>query len=290
MAKNNYIKSPMNYTGGKHKLLPQIIPLFPDNINTFVDLFTGGCNVAANVKAKRVIANDRLSPIIDVYRRFQNFDVDVLVEEVEKRVSERGLSMTNREAFLQLREEYNKTDERDPLDLFLLMCHAFNHQVRFNGKGEYNMPFGKDRSEWNPSIRKNLIAFRQAITDIVFTDKDFRELKVDKLGPNDLVYCDPPYLITCATYNERNGWDETCENDLLNLLDRLDANGIRFAFSNVLTSKGKTNDLLIDWSSKYNVAHLSNTYSNCNYHTKDRESVTDEVLITNYLNHEDNLS
>ena len=39
--KNEYIKSPLNYTGGKYKLLPQIIPIFPSDINTFVDLFGG---------------------------------------------------------------------------------------------------------------------------------------------------------------------------------------------------------------------------------------------------------
>ena len=40
--KNNYIQSPLNYTGGKYKLLNQLIPLFPKNINTFIDLFGGG--------------------------------------------------------------------------------------------------------------------------------------------------------------------------------------------------------------------------------------------------------
>lgn len=38
----NYIKSPLNYTGGKYKLLPQILPLLPNNIDTFIDLFGGG--------------------------------------------------------------------------------------------------------------------------------------------------------------------------------------------------------------------------------------------------------
>lgn len=38
---NSYIKSPLNYVGGKYKLLNEIIPLFPENINTFVDLFGG---------------------------------------------------------------------------------------------------------------------------------------------------------------------------------------------------------------------------------------------------------
>ena len=38
---NTYIKSPINYTGGKYRLLNKIIPLFPENINTFVDFFGG---------------------------------------------------------------------------------------------------------------------------------------------------------------------------------------------------------------------------------------------------------
>ncbi|MCA6072598.1 MAG: DNA adenine methylase, partial [Endomicrobium sp.] len=40
-----FIKSPLNYVGGKYKILPQIIPLFPKDINCFVDLFAGGANV-----------------------------------------------------------------------------------------------------------------------------------------------------------------------------------------------------------------------------------------------------
>lgn len=37
-----YVKSPFNYTGGKYKLLPQLLELFPKQVNTFVDLFAGG--------------------------------------------------------------------------------------------------------------------------------------------------------------------------------------------------------------------------------------------------------
>ena len=44
------IQSPLNYTGGKYRLLSQILPLFPDDIETFVDLFCGGCNVGINGK------------------------------------------------------------------------------------------------------------------------------------------------------------------------------------------------------------------------------------------------
>ncbi|MDR2835259.1 MAG: DNA adenine methylase [Bacteroidales bacterium] len=33
------IKSPLNYIGGKSKFLPQLLPLFPKNIDNFIDLF-----------------------------------------------------------------------------------------------------------------------------------------------------------------------------------------------------------------------------------------------------------
>ena len=93
-------------------------------------------------------------------------------------------------------------------------------------------------------------------------------------------------MITCATYNEQGGWDETAEKDLLAFLDGLHSKNIRFALSNVLRSKGKENKILIEWleknKDKYKTIYLNYSYSNSNYQTKDRTSVAEEVLIVNY--------
>ena len=297
MADKKYIKSPMNYTGGKYKLLHQIEPLFPEDINLFVDLFTGGGNIAVNVKANKIVANDCEENIIGIYQTFQKYNnVDELIGQIEEIIKTYGLTIDNMEAYNKFRNDYNslKTSQGNyppPLSsyninilLYVLICYSFNHQYRFNSKGEFNMPFGKERSQWNENMKNNLINFHRQIKekDIVFLNKDFRQLKVDKLGINDFVYCDPPYLITCATYNEKDGWNQECEEGLVNLLDELNTKKIKFALSNVLYSKGKTNDLLIEWSKKYNVHHLDYTYQNCNYHTKDKTNKSDEVLITNY--------
>ena len=286
---STYIKSPMNYTGGKYKLLPQILPLFPTEINTFVDLFTGGGNIAVNVNANKIIANDFEPHIIDIYKTFQKYEIEELIKTIELAIQRFGLTIENADNFNKFRTYYNKHIEDGysfimPIMLYVLICYSFNHQFRFNSKGEFNMPFGKNRSQWNDTMKKNLINFHKSIIDknIIFTNKDFRELKIDKLSCNDFVYCDPPYLITCATYNEKDGWNEQCETDLLGLLDSLNSKSVKFALSNVLFSKGKTNDLLIEWSKKYNVHHLDYTYQNCNYHTKDKSSKPDEVLITNF--------
>lgn len=63
---HKFIKSPLNYVGGKFKLLPQIIPLFPTNINRFFDLFGGGFNVGINVSSQETIYNDLCLPVVQL--------------------------------------------------------------------------------------------------------------------------------------------------------------------------------------------------------------------------------
>ena len=147
------------------------------------------------------------------------------------------------------------------------------------------LPFGRNRSCFNPTLEERFIEFVDKLKElnIIFTNKDFKELKIDNLTSNDLVYCDPPYLVTCASYNEKDGWNEIYEREILELLDGLDKRNVKFALSNVLENKGKSNDILKEWSKKYNIHYLNNTYGNCNYHAKDKsENSTIEVLITNY--------
>lgn len=276
-----YIKSPLNYTGGKYKLLNQILPLFPEDINTFVDLFTGGCNVAINVNANRIIANDLCSEVISVYEGIQNGTTEENIRMIEETINEYSLSKENKEGYLELRSYYNEGN-KDWYIFYTLIAYAFNNQIRFNKKGEFNIPFGKDRSDFNPALKQKFRDFSDAIhnKNIKFTNYDFRKLSVDKLKENDFVYLDPPYLITDATYNM--GWNEEAEKDLLSLCDKLNEKGIKFAISNVLEHNGSKNEILIEWSKKYNINYLNYNYSNCNYHKKDNGHKSVEVLITNY--------
>ena len=281
-----YIKSPMNYTGGKFKILDRIIPSFPQNMNHFVDLFAGGLNVGINTQATTIYANDQITYLINLYRLFQSTSTDDLLKEIKDRIAYYRLSQTNADGYSALRSEYNRS--KSLLDLFVLACYSFNHQIRFNSRHEFNTPFGKERSSFNDSIEKNLILFCKALQNknIVLSADDFRVFDFSQLSKGDLVYCDPPYLITTGSYNDgKRGfkdWTEKEEFDLLSLLDKLNKQGILFALSNVLAHKGQTNDMLIEWSNQYNIQYIDKNYSNCSYHFKDRDTKTVEVLITNY--------
>lgn len=298
------VKSPLNFIGGKYKLLPQLIPLFPKDISTFVDLFCGGCNVGINATAERIICNDIDSNLIGLFSFFKGKSFDDLLPRIQEVInnynlsdsekngysfyncnSDSGLGNFNRIGFLKLRKTFNtltKDDENYFLYMYILIVYAFNNQIRFNLDGEFNLPVGKrDFNIRMQSKLKNFLAILK-VKNITFSNCYFSSFKISELCEKDFVYVDPPYLITCATYNEKF-WTEDEEKKLLYYLDELSKNKIRFALSNVLSTDNKMNILLQNWLNErnYNCYHLDFSYKNSNYHKKNIAK-TDEVLITNY--------
>ena len=283
-SKEDFIKSPMNYIGGKYKLLPQIYKYFPSHIETFVDLFCGGLDVSINIKADNIISNDINSIMIDMYKEMQKMNISELLDYIDGTIAEYQLSKTNKDGYLKLREHYNST--RNPIDLFVLICYSFNHQIRFNSNLQFNSPFGENRSAFNDDIRSNLINFHERIKNVHFISESFSDMDLSFLGENDFVYVDPPYLISCGSYNDGKrgfeGWTEEHDRKLFAMLDELNERNVKFALSNVVEHKGTTNDGLVEWMKNYNVHYLSMNYKNCNYQCKDKNKETIEVLVTNY--------
>ena len=260
-------------------MLKEILPLFPDKINTFVDLFGGGFNVGINVNAEHIVYNDLEKHVVELLDYLSNNKTEKLLSEIDALIEKYNLSKENAEGFNQLREYYNE-ENNSPIVFYTMICYAFNYQIRFNQNGKYNMPFGKARSSFNPSLRQKFIEFVEELhsKDVTFSSESFETFNIEDLDSNDFVYCDPPYFNSVAAYNEQGGWTEGHEKMLLRLLDSLNDKGVKFALSNNLKYE---NPLLDKWKDKYKVHYLNGDYSNCNYHKIDR-SKDIEVLITNY--------
>ena len=285
------LKSPLNYIGGKGKLIEDLRFNMPTEIGSFIDLFAGGLNVSLNIRAEKYFANDNLYFITDFYKYLQQHSLNQILLEVNEVIKEYNLSKTCPTGYLKLRTDFNSSKVKSPTHFFCLVCFSFNHQIRFNSKHEFNMPFGQDRSSYNNTIKKNLVSMIKYIKerDFHFSSLDYRDFDLTKFGVGDYLYCDPPYLITTATYNDGKrgftGWGSDEERTLYSIMDKFHAKGGFFGLSNVIRNDKGENKVLKEWSSKYRVIDLSHD-SYRNYQRKE-SSPSSEVLVVNYLEVDD---
>lgn len=307
--KKELVPSPLNYTGGKFKLLPQLLPLFPQDMKQMVDLFCGGCNVGMNVPTSKVLFNDTNPWLTGLFQVLEREKEEAVFQSIESIIDRFGLSKSweygyghyrcensgdglasfNRQPFLRLREAFNGKGERDEeyyLMLYVLIVYSFNNQLRFNRKGEFNLPVGK--RDFNLRMQQKLKRFMERLKsgDYRFANQDFRRIRPEEFPQGTFFYADPPYLITCATYNEQKGWTKRDEEELLAYLDRVDGLGHSFALSNVVEGPSGKNEILLDWvkghAGHVRMIDLDFGYSNSNYHKKDKKGREREVLIVNF--------
>ena len=295
--KDRIVRSPLFYVGDKRKLMSQIMTHFPDHIDRLIEPFVGGGSVFMNVDADGFLLNDLNLSVILIHRMLCSYSgrTDEFFREFFSLIQKYGLTSrflgipqergkssdckdVNSEAYNRMKIDFNSGGKKDIMLLYLLIIYGFNHMIRFNKKGDFNLPVGN--LDFNENVYNALNDyFAQTETkqpqwhsqdySAFLAEIDFRK--------DDLVYLDPPYLISSSEYNKM--WNEECERNLIREMDRLDAMGVRFAVSNAITYRGKKNDIFGEWAKKYNIHPISSNY--ISYWDNSRKE-SGEVLVTNY--------
>ena len=276
---------------------------FPAQINTYIEPFVGGGSVFLNVNAQKFILNDIDKNMIKLHNYLCTCSScpEIFFEQITNRILELGLSRSfkedivpsylkteypktyyakfNKKSYNKLRDEYNKNKD-NVLDLYLLLIYGFNRILRFNSKGDFNLPVG------NVDFNKNVINaletyFKNVCSKTIhFFNFDYKEfINLLTYKENNFIYLDPPYLITFSEYNKL--WNEDKEKELLDLLNDLTHNKVRWAISNLIAdyNKGTYNEIFDNWMQKYNVHEINSYYISFN---NNKVRPIREVLVTNY--------
>ena len=298
---NTCRRSPFFYVGDKFKLVPQLKENFPKDIDRFIEPFCGGGSVFLNTDANEYLLNDIDSYMIKLHQYLisNSADTDAFWDELKANIEKYNLSATfmgrdipkeyrkefvktyfakyNKDAYMKLRNDFND-DKDNILLLYMLLIYGFNRMLRFNGKGDFNLPVGN--VDFNNNVVAALNSYFDYVTgkNIKLFNMDFQDF-VETVQPTskDLVYLDPPYLITFSEYNKL--WNEDSEMRLISYLDELNARGVRFAVSNVLWHRKRYNGTFNQWAQKYNIVRIQSNY--ISYHDNtEKDSI--EVLVKNY--------
>lgn len=302
MESKKPIRSPFFYVGDKYKLMPQLKQLMPKNIEQYIEPFVGGGSSFLNSKGTSYMLNDVDSYVVELHRKIGSYigKAEELFEELFEIIDFYGLSCSyrgicvpeemkkkyiktyyskyNKEAYIHMRKDFNAKKD-DFLKLYLLLIYGFNHMVRFNRKGDFNLPVGN--VDFNNNVYQALNNYLDFVGKhkIEFFNMDYISfLEKVKFRKNSYVFLDPPYLISMSEYNKL--WNDKKEDELCEYLDSLNYRGIKFGITNLITHKGKVNQRFLDWSKKYCTYDVKSNYISFNDNTIKEDS--QEVFVTNY--------
>lgn len=297
-----YIKSPINYTGNKYRLLDEIIPKFPHDINTFLDVFGGSGTVTLNVQANNKIYNEIDFKLYGMINLFKEKDADFIISHILNRVKEYNLKRGTdsrkivsieqkneneeiKQNFLKFRDFLNKESTTKELDLLAIHYYSFNNLIR-NTKtnhNNFNVPSGVGSKSF--VLERNGVSIKYACEEfkkIIITNYDFRNIDYSILTPFDFVYLDPPYYLSNAEYNRK--WDKNTEQYLYNICDDLTKRNVKWAMSNMIMNNNIEHTLLREWCLKnnYSIHYINTKYNGWAGKKLIDYKNTMEVLITNY--------
>lgn len=300
--KNSIIRSPFFYVGDKYKLMPQLSFLIPDDTDRHIEPFVGGGSSFLNSKGNQYVVNDIDEYVVKLHKELNKYrdKEELLFKKIFSIIKKYNLSCSylgntvsndlkkeypktyyakyNKAGYLKLRDDFN-TDKNDMLKLYVLLIYGFNHMIRFNRSGNFNLPVGN--VDFNKNVYNALVNYLKFSreNEILFSNKDYKNflLSLD-INKNDYIFLDPPYLISMSEYNKL--WNIEKEKELCDFLDELNERGIRFGITNLIHHKGKTNNLFYEWSKKYKAYEISSNYISFNDNTVKQDSK--EVFVTNY--------
>ena len=88
------VKSPLNYTGNKYRIMDQMRRHFPENIECMVDLFCGGATVGLNKTGKATKMRAYLEAMKQADDYLEEWSVEAWVLMVETATVNRDKTIT----------------------------------------------------------------------------------------------------------------------------------------------------------------------------------------------------
>ncbi len=279
------MNSPLKWMGGKTKLIPFIQQFIP-KYNTYYEPFFGSGAVFFSQQPEKAICSDIQSEPILIINAIKNSPKEFydLFSQLSQQLWEEGSSF-----YYSLRKKYNDgnmSEFEKAVSFMILLRGGFNGLVRFNPKGEWNVPFGDrgNKDSKNQAVPLNNLFSLSKIDecssflnngDKQFINQSF-ETTIQRAREGDFIYCDPPYLITTQQYN---GWNIKDELLLAEELKKADKRGVKFILSNVYSYKGRENKDLINLYSEFKYELKDHNY--IVGPKQDRRQAVEEIIIYN---------
>lgn len=193
---------PLKWAGGKRWLVPALLSYWqPHRARRLVEPFAGGLAITLGLLPRTALLNDANPHLVAFYKWLQR-GLDVASTGIDF-ANDRVVYARNRALFNDLiRGGKGETPQAAAL-FYYLNRTGYNGLCRFNGKGFFNVPFGRYK---RIPYRADFNAYREALAAYEFTCSDFESVALAK---TDFLYADPPYDVEFTSYSAGGfTWDD----------------------------------------------------------------------------------
>ena len=285
------MKTIVKYRGGKSKELPNIIKHIPEYSGRYIEPFLGGGALYFYIEPDKAIINDINSKLICFYQGVQN-DYENLKKELKsvEEIYERNrlefdnlkklypnerVEDKNEALYYQLRDMFNGLSERrysEALLYFYINKTAYSGMIRYNAKGEFNVPFGR-----YPHFNTDLIspAHSELLKKAEIYNYDYSKI-FEMANKDDFMFLDPPYDCVFSDYGNKeykDGFGEANHEKLADDFRKLKCKALLVIGRTPLTER-LYGDLIIDEYTKSYAVNIRNRF---------KASAT-HILVANYKN------
>lgn len=274
------IVPPIKSQGIKTKLVPWIQALVPDVSGRWIEPFLGTGVVAFNSGFKRALLADTNPHVIRFYQQLQ--DGIIRPYKVRAYLEHEGelLRQAERDGydhFNVVRSRFN--EKHDPLDFLFLSRAGFNGMMRFNKKGQWNIPFCQKPERFRRPYVTKIVNQVRDVGCLIQPEWEFYTAPFEQIIPqankDDIIYCDPPYAGRYVDYY--NGWTNEDEARLYKLLSDTPA---RFILSTWHHNDYRENEMIERFWSHFNIVTRDHFYHSGGK-IENRRSIV-EALVFNF--------
>jgi len=215
----------LKYRGGKSREIPRFIQYIPNDFNRYIEPFFGGGALYFSLEPENAIINDINEKLMTFYSQLRDQypemrrELDELQQlyennqrhyrDLKDRNPNDRVPNANEDLYYHMRDLFNQPDGSylDGVVYYFINKTAYAGMIRYNSKGDYNVPFGR-----YPNLNTQLVTEQHSLLlqRAQLFNLDYREVFA-MANDDDFIFLDPPYDCVFNDYGNidfMNGFDE----------------------------------------------------------------------------------
>ncbi|MBQ9466394.1 MAG: Dam family site-specific DNA-(adenine-N6)-methyltransferase [Muribaculaceae bacterium] len=287
------MKPMIKYRGGKSRELPQLLGFIPRFKGRYIEPFFGGGALFFHLEPRMSIISDINAKLMKFYIGVRD-DYMRLREELDEiesiyrqnrlefehekaeRPTERVMD-NNETLYYRLRAQFNDLEPKvysEAALYFYINKTAYSGMIRYNSKGEFNVPFGR-----YPNLNTDVITAGHSLLlqRATIMCADYSEVFA-MCNEDDFIFLDPPYDCTFSDYGNqeyRDGFNSDEHHRLAKAFYDLPCKALMVIGRTPLIEELYGNDIIYEYPKQYAV-NIRNRF----------KSSANHVLIANYRKEE----